>query len=150
MVESPPAEDPLDLGARLEALGHSLGAREAEHAEALAAARHCAEQLRERVVEVLERFHDGAKAGGAAHLRVEVGALRVDDKHLRAVEFDLSRGRHRAIVTVKSRGQATFVGPFHRGKTEGPCLSFPIDAPQDIERALGSFLEKFLEEAATP
>jgi hypothetical protein len=150
MVESPPAEAPLDLAARLEALGHALGAREAEHAEALSAARSCAEQLRERVVEGLERFHGAAKAEGAAHLRVEVGEIRIDDKHLRAVEFDLARGRHRAIVTVKSRGQVTLVGPFHQGKAEGPCLSFPIDARQDVELALGTFLEKFLEEAATP
>jgi len=150
MVESPPAEAPPDLGARLETLGRTLGAREAEHAEALGAARRCAARLRERVVEALERFHAGARAAGAAHLRIEVGELRVDDKHLRAFEFDLARGRHRAIVTVKSRGQATLVGPFHRGKSEGPCLSFPIDAQQDLEQALGTFLEEFLEAAATP
>ena len=76
--------------------------------------------------------------------------MRVDDKHLRAVEFDLVRGRHKAIVTAKSRGEITLVGPFRIGKEEGPCLSFPFDAKDEIRSALASFLERFLEEAATP
>ncbi len=76
--------------------------------------------------------------------------MRIDDKHLRAVEFELSRGRYRAIVTAKSRGDVTFVGPFRAGKTEGPCKSFPIDAREEVSGALVSFLESFLAEAATP
>jgi hypothetical protein len=81
---------------------------------------------------------------------VEVGELRVDDKHLRAMEFELRRGRHRAIVTAKSRGEVTLVGPFRAGKAEGPCKSFPFEAPEELRRALGDFLERFVEEAATP
>jgi hypothetical protein len=42
------------------------------------------------------------------------------------------------------------VGPFHAGKTEGPCLTFPLDADGDLRAALASFLERFLEEAAAP
>ena len=76
--------------------------------------------------------------------------MRADDKHLRAVQFDLTRGRYRAIVTARSRGEVTLVGPFHAGKTEGPCLTFPLDAGDDLRAALASFLERFLEEAATP
>ena len=76
--------------------------------------------------------------------------MRIDDKHLRSVEFELWRGRYRAIVTAKSRGDITFVGPFQSGKTEGPCKSFPIDARDEVSGALVSFLESFLEEAATP
>ena len=45
-----------------------------------------------------------------------------------AVEFELVRGRHCAIVTAKSRGEVTLVGPFHKGKNEGPCRSLPFDA----------------------
>ncbi|HEU4427311.1 MAG TPA: hypothetical protein VFT98_01035, partial [Myxococcota bacterium] len=86
----------------------------------------------------------------APHLTVKVSETRTDAKHLRAVEFDLTRGRHRAIVTVKSRGDVTLVGPFHVGKTEGPCKSFPFDAHDELHGALGDFLEKFLAEAATP
>lgn len=138
------------LADRLEGLGSSLGAREASHADGLARARACAERLRADVAGALHRFHRAAADAGAPHLRVEVGDVRVDDKHLRAVEFDLVRGRYKAIVTAKSRGDVTLVGPFRTGKEEGPCRTFPIDAGEDLDRALGDFLERFLEEAATP
>ena len=42
------------------------------------------------------------------------------------------------------------MGPFRSGKTEGPCLSFPFDAEQELSEAVGSFLERFAEEAASP
>ena len=44
----------------------------------------------------------------------------------------------------------TLVGPFHAGKQEGPCKSFPFDAEAELEAALGDFLESFVAEAATP
>jgi hypothetical protein len=140
----------IDLGAQLEALGHSLGAREAEYREDIERARAAAGKLRAQVEEALGRFHSAATEAGAPHLRVAVSELRPDDKHLRAVEFELSRGRHRAIVVAKSRGEITMVGPFRSGKTEGPCNSFPFVAEGDIQEALAAFLGKFLEEAATP
>ncbi len=140
----------IDLGDRLEHLGRELGEREAAHRGGLDQARACAEKIRSRVGSALERFHRGAHAAGAPHLRVALGEIQVDDKHLRAVEFDLRRGRHRAIVTVKSRGDVTLVGPFHVGKPEGPCCTLPLDAEGEIEAALGAFLERFLREAATP
>ena len=87
---------------------------------------------------------------GAGHLRIEVGPVRVDEKHLRSIEFDVARGRYRTVITVKSRGEVTLVGPFRRGGDEGPCRSFPIDADVEIETALGEVLERFLEEATTP
>ncbi len=139
-----------NLAARLESLGRILGEREAEHRPGLAEARACAERLRDRVGEALERFHRAAARAGAPHLRVELSETRIDDKHVRAVEFELSRGRYRAIVTAKSRGDVTLVGPFQAGKTEGPCASFPFDAGDEVDAALGDFLTRFLEEAATP
>lgn len=153
MSQAPSGSD-LDsrdpLGARLAALGRSLGEREAAHRAELDAARACAERLREDVARALERFHAAAEEAGAPHLRVALSEIRLDDKHLRAVEFDLLRGRHKAIVVAKSRGDLTLVGPFHVGKPEGPCRSFPFDARPEIDEALGTFLESFLEEAATP
>jgi hypothetical protein len=124
--------------------------REAEHRAGLDAARACAESLRAQIAAALERFHRAAAEAGAPHLRVDLSEIRPDDKHLRAVEFELSRGRHKAIVTAKSRGEVTLVGPFRSGKTEGPCLTFPLDAGEELADALGAFLERFLEEAATP
>jgi hypothetical protein len=138
------------LSARLASLGRELGEREAGFGDGLDRARVAIEALREDVAKALEDFHRAAAAAGAPHLRIEVSPARIDDKHLRAIEFELFRGRYRAIVTAKSRGDITFVGPFRSGKVEGPCKSFPIDAHEEIQEALVSFLETFLAEAATP
>jgi hypothetical protein len=142
--------DAKALRERLSGLGRTLGEREAGEAEGLAAARRNAERLRELVAVGVAGFNEAVEAAGAGQLAVEVGRPRADDKHARSVQFDLRRGRHQAIVTVKSRGEITLVGPFRTGKTEGPCLSFPFDAEAELEQALVGFLEKFLEEAATP
>jgi len=146
-----PSPDPThDFGDRFERLGRSLGQREGEHADDIARARACVLTLRVVVAKALDDFHRAAHAAGAPHLQIELGEIRTDDKHLRAAEFELGRGRHRAIVTAKSRGDVTLVGPFHKGKTEGPCLSFPFEAGSELSSAGGEFLEKFLEDAATP
>ena len=141
---------PTALSSRLRTLGREIGEREAEHGAGLERARKCVEALRDEVAAALDAFHREAAAAGAPHLRVELSPVRIDDKHLRSVEFELWRGRYRAIVTAKSRGDVTFVGPFRSGKVEGPCKSFPIDARDEVSGALESFLESFLEEAATP
>jgi len=92
----------MDLDERLEALGHKLVEREAEHAAAFRTASELAARLHARVVRALERFSAATRAQ-LPQLEVEVSAPRVDDKHMRAVQFELRRGRHRAVVTVKSR-----------------------------------------------
>jgi len=135
---------------RLRALGAEIGAREAEHRAALDAARRKAQALRKEVAEALEGWREAVAAAGAPQLAVTLGEVRPDDKHVRAIEFDLTRGRHRALVTVKARGDVTLVGPFHAGKSEGPCQSFPFGAEDEIRAALGDFLERFLTEASSP
>ena len=147
MNAPPPA---IDLPARLENLGRTLGEREAAYARDLEAARGQADALRVRVEEALERFHAAAARAGAPHLRIDLSEIRVDDKHLRAVEFELTRGRHKAIVVAKSAGEITLVGPFSRGKTEGPCKTLPFASKAEISTALGDFIAAFIEEAATP
>ena len=119
-------------------------------AKARELARAAAERLHGLVCEGLSGYEDAIREAGAAQLGVEVSAPRTDDKHLRSVQFDLRRGRHCAIVTVKSRGEVTLVGPFRSGKAEGPCLSFPFGAEAELEAGLAEFLERFLEQAATP
>ena len=150
IIETPAAEPTGDLRERLARLGREIGERESAFHDGLSEARSHAEKLRARVCDALTAFHEAAAATGAPHLRVDVSGVRADDKHLRAVEFDLARGRHRAIVIAKGRGEVTLVGPFHAGKNEGPCLTFPFEAADEIERALGDFLEKFLREASSP
>ncbi|HET6304547.1 MAG TPA: hypothetical protein VFG80_07175 [Myxococcota bacterium] len=148
MAICPP--DGQGLEARLAEVGRRLGEREAEHSRALASARSRAEELRALVARALEAFHASAEGAGAPQLRVALGEVRLDDKHTRSLQFDLARGRCAGIVTVKSRGEVTLVGPFQRGKAEGPCLSFPFEAEAELRKALGDFLERFLEEGAHP
>ncbi len=149
MSESPQSK-PRDLTERLAELGRAIGERESSHRAGLTRARHCIEGLRSRIEKGLEGFHIAVSRAGAPHLQVTLSEIRTDDKHLRSVEFDLVRGRYKAIVTAKSRGDVSLVGPFRIGKTEGPCRSFPVDATDEIDSALAAFLEQFLEEAATP
>jgi hypothetical protein len=139
-----------DLRTRLTAAGSLLGEREATHRSAVEEAQKRCEALRAQVADAVEAFHAAAAAAGAPHLRIELTPVRLDDKHVRAIAFDVRRGRHVGVVTVKSRGEVTLVGPFRSGKTEGPCRTFPWDAREDIDQSLGDFLLRFLEEAATP
>lgn len=138
------------LRERLAGIGRQLAAREAPHAEALREARGHAAALHRRVSEALDAYHQAIAEAEQEALRVELGAVRTDDKHVRAVQFDLVRGRHRAVVTVKSRREVTLVGPFKAGGTEGPCKSFPVEAQEELDPALAEFLESFLRAAATP
>lgn len=140
----------MGLGDKLEALGREFGEREASFAPALQEARTRAEELRADVSEALARFHGAAEKAGAGHLSFDVSPVRLDDKHVRACEFELSRGRHRAVVTVKSRGEVTLVGPFRAGKPEGPCRSFPLSPSDEFSTAFEGFLASFVEDAATP
>lgn len=163
--EALPASGEEALRRRLGALGAELAAREAPHRDGLVRATREAERLRHLVAQGLEAYHAAVAAGGAPELRVELGPVRPDEKHVRAVQFDLARGRHRALVTVRSRGEVTLVGPFKAGRTEGPCKTFPlleagsVEAGRDeagegeageLANALAEFLEAFLQEAATP
>ncbi|MGE4608694.1 MAG: hypothetical protein AAEJ52_18330 [Myxococcota bacterium] len=150
MAKSPPSGIGPELADRLEQVGRTLGARESRHVGDLREARLRIGEVRHQVQCALKRFHVAVSDAGAPHLRVEVSEIRIDEKHLRAVEFDVTRGRHKAIVVGKSRGEITLVGPFRTGKTEGPCKSIPFGDEAELDRALGDFLTSFLEEAATP
>ena len=144
------SQPPAPLVGRLQEVGRKIGAREAAHRDELDRASEVADQLRSTVVAAIEGFHRGAKDAGAPHLRIEVSEPRLDDKHARAVQFGVRRGRTSALVIVKSRGDLTMVGPFQQGKTEGPCRRFPFGADAEIDAALGDFLERFLEDASAP
>lgn len=148
MPSSEPSKS-RNMEERLAALGRRLAEREGSQAEALASARKCATSLRGQVATALDHYHQAALPT-APQLAVTLSEPRVDDKHLHAVEFELARGRHRAIVTVKSRGEVTLVGPFRSGKAEGPCRSFPISAEGEIEAALVDFICAFIEDAVSP
>ena len=139
----------MTIEQRLTELGRRLVDREAAQADQRARAHRVAVSLHRRAERALKAYHDTVLPSMPA-LCVRLSEPRVDDKHLHAVEFDLERGSHRAIVTVKHREEVTLVGPFRLGKTEGPCLSFPVAAESEIEKALDQFLYAFIEAAVSP
>jgi hypothetical protein len=139
----------LSINDRVEVLARELAERERKHSDAIKKARSNAADLHRLVASAIDRFN-AVVGESTSYLQVSVSEPRIDDKHVHAVEFDLERGRHRAIVTVKTRGEVTLVGPFRTGKAEGPCRSFSIEAEEDLEDAIGDFLERFLEAAAAP
>ena len=85
-----------------------------------------------------------------AQLAVQVSDPRVDDKHLHAVQFDITRGRHQVIVTAKCKGVVTLVGPFKQGDEEGPCRRIDLEDDAAIEAGLEVVLLAFLEAAFAP
>jgi hypothetical protein len=138
----------LNLAERLASVGRDLAAREAAHTDALTAARTKAEELHAQAAAAIDAYHGAIE--NAPQLTVRLGDPKIDDKHLHAFEFDVRRGRHRAIVVVKSRGDVTMVGPFRMGKTEGPCRSIAFAETDELDRGLGELFEAFLHEAASP
>ena len=139
----------MNLNDRIEALARSLAQRESIHAADIEAARAKATELHSEVASAIGRFNS-VVGESVPYLQVVVSPPRIDDKHLHAVEFNLERGRHRGVMTVKSKREVTLVGPFRDGKNEGPCRSFGFDAEEDLRDALGDFLERFIEEASAP
>lgn len=137
------------LEERLAELGRQLIERERNHSTDLKQAFEYANKVHARLASALEGFH-ALILPEAPQLAIELGGPRIDEKHLHAVQFDLRRGRHRAIFTIKSRGEITMVGPFREGKTEGPCRSFPLTAEAEIEAALEELVLSFVQEAVRP
>jgi len=139
-----------DLRAQMEALGRSLGRREAAGSEALAEAWRRAEGLRSVLQDAVDGLHEGLARGGASWLRLEVGPARLDEKHVQAVQIEVGRGRTRLLVTVKSRGEVVLVGPFRTGRTEGPCQKLGWDDEAGLRQALAERLATLAEQALMP
>lgn len=134
----------------LKTLGQELGGREAKHRDALARAEGVARTLHASVSEAAAAFREAAGEAGSPHLSLDVSAPVLDQKHVRAYEFEVRRGRTVGIVTAKVKGEVTLVGPFRRGKNEGPCRSFSSDADAELYSALEAFLLQLAEEANSP
>ncbi|MDP6981051.1 MAG: hypothetical protein QF570_21020 [Myxococcota bacterium] len=133
------------MSERLEGIGAGLREREEAEREKLEYAWKRAGEIHGRVEAGLAGFARGA--GGVEHLAVELSAPRRDDKHFHAVQFDVSRGRHRVIATVKTKGVVTLVGPFKDGDTEGPCKRIDLDDDAAIDAGLEAVLADFLDTA---
>ena len=110
---------------RLRELGRELAAREADTGRARRAARRrrraCAPRSRRRS----SLARGGRPAAPQLRGRPRRGPAGRQARSRRPVRS--RAGAVAPIVTVKSRGEVTLVGPFHAGKAEGPCKSFPFD-----------------------
>lgn len=145
-----PPEKVSALRARLGALGRTLGERESAHSAALREAERRARLLHGAVRDAVASFQSALADAGGPALTLSVSEPRTDDKHVRAIEIELRRGRNLALIVAKSRGDVTLVGPFHAGKEEGPCQKLAWDVQDELFDRLGEFLERFLGEALTP
>ncbi len=139
----------MSLEERMKAIADGVVERERRHADDMTHAAAKLGELRTNVARAIDAFN-GTVAGELPHLSIDVSPVRLDEKHLHAHEFELVRGRHRALVIAKSKAEITLVGPFKTGKNEGPCRTFPFSAESDLEDALEDFLERFLEDATAP
>ena len=135
---------------RFRKLAEELAARDPGLAARLREVREAARTLRELAFQAVEAFRERAAELGAPYLgNVEVSGVEPDEKHVDCVQFRVSRGRTEllCIAIAAGEGKVRLVGPFKRGKSEGPCADAPLSGPE-AERALEDRIERLLREAA--
>jgi hypothetical protein len=140
---------PMDAG-RFRKLAEELAARDPGLPARLREVREAARDLRELAFQAIEAFRERAAELGAPYLgNVEVSAVEPDEKHVDCVQFRVSRGRTEllCIAIASAGGKVRLVGPFQRGKTEGPCADAPLRG-REVEHALEDRIERLLREAA--
>jgi hypothetical protein len=140
---------PMDAQ-RFRKLAEELAQRDPGLAARLERAREAARALRDSACEAIEAFRKRASELGAPHLgNVEVSVVEPDEKHLDAVQFKVTRGRLEVICVAIARGDGKLrvVGPFKRGKDEGPCAEAPL-VGLEAERLLEARIEALVREAA--
>ena len=136
--------------ARFRKLAEELAARDPGLTARLRDVREAARELRDQAFEAVEAFRERAAELGAPYLgHIEVSAVEPDEKHVDCVQFRVSRGRTELllIAIAECAGKVRLVGPFKRGKSEGPCADAPLRGPE-VERALEERVERLLREAA--
>lgn len=134
---------------RFRKLAEELAARDPGLAARLREVREAARTLRELAFQAVEAFRERAAELGAPYLgNVEVSGVEPDEKHVDCVQFRISRGRTEllCIAIAAGEGKMRLVGPFKRGKSEGPCADAPLSGPE-VERALEDRIERLLREA---
>ena len=112
--------------------------------------RDAARTLRAVAFDAVEAFRQRASEIGAGYLgNIEVSAVEPYEKHLDAVQFRISRGRLELLCVAIARGEGKMrvVGPFKRGKDEGPCAEASLRGP-DVEILLEERIASLLREAA--
>jgi hypothetical protein len=116
--------------------------------------RAAAEALRGQAFECVEAFCRRARELGAHQLEhVVVSDVGPDEKHVDCVQFSVSRGRAMLLCVAiagetEGAGKVRLVGPFKRGKIEGPCGDFPLRGPE-VEAGLEQRMIDLLRTASS-
>jgi hypothetical protein len=135
---------------RFRKLADELASRDPGLTVRLRDVRDAARELRELAFEAIEAFRERAAEIGAPYLgNLEVSAVEPDEKHVDCVQFRVARGRIEllCIAIAEGPGKVRLVGPFKRGKEEGPCADAPLRGP-DVVKALEDRIEQLVREAA--
>ena len=135
---------------RFEKLAEELAGRDPGLPARLMEARRAAAALRIRAVRAVDVFSGRARELGAEYLcGVSVSEVEADEKHVDCVQFGVSRGRWQVfcVAIADEPTRVRLVGPFRRGKAEGPCSDH---APRgsDVENAVDERVERLIREAA--
>jgi hypothetical protein len=142
---------PMDSG-KFEALAEDLARQQGDLARWLAGARSAAEELRGQAAACIQAFVTRARRLGAEQLgSVSVSPVEPDEKHVDCVQFSVERGRNVVLcvaIGTPDGGKMRLVGPFKRGKPEGPCGDFPLRGPE-LERGLEQRLLDLLRQASS-
>ena len=140
---------PMDAQ-RFRKLADELAERDPDLPTRLRQTREAARSLRDAAFAAVEAFRLRAAERGASYLaNFEVSEVEPDEKHVDAVQFRITRGRFEVICVAIARGAGKMrvVGPFKRGKEEGPCADAPLRG-DEVEKALADRIEQLLREAA--
>jgi hypothetical protein len=140
----------MDLD-RFRKLADELAARDPGLTQRLRDVRDAARDLRELAYEAVEALRERAAEIGAPYLgNLEVSAVQPDAKHIDSVQFSVARGRTEVlcIAIAKGPGKVRLVGPFQRGKDEGPCAEAPLRG-REVEKALEDRIEALVREASS-
>jgi len=135
---------------RFRNLADELAERDPGLSARLREVRDAARDLREHAFEAVEAFRERAAEIGAPYLgNLEVSAVEPDEKHIDCVRFRVARGRLEllCIAIAEGPGKVRLVGPFKRGKEEGPCSDAPLRGPA-VLTALEDRIERLVREAA--
>ena len=104
-----------------------------------------ADWLWQQMSSLRARFVAAADAAGAPHLAIiAITAVEPDDKSIRAFQFKIRRGRYEAVVVSKDRGEVMMVGPYKRGRDEGPCNPIHHEGGEPDRERLAEQLETLL------
>lgn len=139
---------PMDAQ-RFRKLAEEIAERDPGLAVRLRDAREAARALRDSAFEAVEAFRQRASEIGAPYLGyIDVSQVEPDEKHVDAVQFRVTRGRFEVICVAIARGEGKMrvVGPFKRGKEEGPCAEAPLRG-SEVESLLEERLAELVREA---